>query len=58
MNWYLHEVRVEADPVLVLFNCETRFQRSGYVNYQNKSFPILMHEESIHNNNIAILLQS
>ena len=44
----------QVDPVLILFHCETRFQRSGYVNYQNERFPVLMHEVPIHRNKFGM----
>jgi len=58
VNRYIHGVRDgEVDPVHILFHCETRFQRDGYMNYQSESFPVLMHEVLIHRNNWRIIDQ-
>ena len=49
MNWYHHGLYGEKqDFKLVLFNCDTWFQISGYVNCQNNRFTMLIHDMSKH----------
>jgi hypothetical protein len=49
VNWYLQGVHnKKIDPTPVLFNNNAWLKLSGYVNFQNNVFPMLIYKLMLH----------